>query len=251
MNEIEFDKYARRGAYHWQDYYGNLRRMNAATKARYDTVVDCLRKAGVGKGARLVDIGCGDGALSGVISMELGCQVAGVDPSDAAIRFATEEFDRRGLAGQFVRADGYRYPFPDGAFDAAVCSDVIEHVQDPAALLAEIRRLLKPGGVLVLSTPIRFTEQPQDPLHVQEWFAGEFVGLCRPFFGEPAGERHTHPAFWYEAYVLPGSGFGRLMRLLANALARIGRNPFLGTARAWRCYTTQTLVLHRQPEPSA
>ena len=251
MSEIEFDKYARKGAYHWRDYYGGLRRMNAGTKARYDIVVECLRAAGVRESTRLVDIGCGDGALCGVISKELGCKITGVDPSKTAIRFATEEFARRGLAGQFLSADGYHYPFPDGAFDAAVCSDVIEHVQDPNALLSEIRRLLRPGGVLVLTTPIRFTERPQDPLHVQEWFAGEFVALCRPFFGEPVVSRQTHPVFWYEAYVLPGSTFSRAVRLLANMLAKLGHNPFMKSAGPWRCYTTQTLVLRRQAEPSA
>jgi ubiquinone/menaquinone biosynthesis C-methylase UbiE len=200
---------------------------------------------------RLVDIGCGDGALCGVIAKELGCEVTGVDPSADAIRFAGEEFARRGLAGEFVRADGYRYPFPDAAFDAAVCSDVIEHVQEPRALLSEIRRLLRPGGALVLTTPIRFTEAPQDPLHVQEWFGSEFMALCRPVFGEPVARRRTHPVFWYEAYVLPGSTFSRLARLFANALARLGRNPFLGAARPWRCYTTQTLVLRRPPGSAA
>ena len=64
MSEIEFDKYARKGAYHWRDYYGGLLRMNAGVRARYDTVVDCLRRAGVTDSTRLVDIGCGDGARS-------------------------------------------------------------------------------------------------------------------------------------------------------------------------------------------
>ena len=54
MSEIEFDKYARKGAYHWRDYYGGLLRMNAGTKARYDTVVACLQDFGVGKPAHLV-----------------------------------------------------------------------------------------------------------------------------------------------------------------------------------------------------
>lgn len=251
MSEIEFDKYERKGAYHWRDYYGGLLRMNAGTKARYDTVVDCLRQAGVTDSTRLVDVGCGDGALCGVIAQDLGCRVTGVDPSAIAIRFADEEFARRGLSGEFVQAEGYRYPFPDGAFDTAVCSDVIEHVREPEALLAEIHRLLRPGGVLVLTTPIRFTEDPQDPMHVREWFGSEFAALCRPVFGEPVARRHTHPVFWYEAYVLPGSAFSRLARLLANALARLGRNPFLGTARPWRCYTTQTLVLRRPPGSAA
>lgn len=250
MSEIEFDKYARKGAYHWRDYYGGLLRMNAGTKARYDTVVECLGEAGVAAGMRVIDVGCGDGALAGVIRKAVGCTVTGVDPNATAIEAANGEFSRRGLSGNFLCAEGYRYPFADGFFDAAVCSDVIEHVREPKSLLTEIRRLLRPGGVLVISTPIRITERPLDRLHVQEWFEDEFIALCRPFFGAPIAVKRTHPVFWYEAYVLPGSWFSRSARLLVNALTKMCRNPFLDRSRPWRCYTTQTLVLRRDAAPA-
>ena len=251
MTEIEFQKYARKGAYHWDEYYGGLRRINAYTKARYDVVADCLRAAGVGRGARVLDVGCGDGALAGVLATRLGCEVSGVDTNRLAIDYAAVEFAERGHAGDFRLIEGYRNDHADDAFDAVVCSDVIEHVREPAAMLREIRRVLRPRGALVLTTPIRFTEAPLDPMHVREWFVDEFVEFCAEVFGAPDRLLKTHPVFWYEAYTRSTPIAGRLGRLTINALTKLGLNPFLRFADGWRCYTTQVLVLRKPADRGA
>ena len=251
MTEIEFEKYARKGAYHWDEYFGGLRRINAYTKARYDVVVQCLRDAGIGRGAHVLDVGCGDGALAGVLAVRLGCQLSGVDTSPLAIDYAAAKFAERGHVGDFRLIEGYRYDVEDGAFDAVVCSDVIEHVREPESILREICRVLRPAGVLVLTTPIRFTERPLDAMHVQEWFVDEFVDFCGEAFGAPERVLKTHPVFWYEAYARAGSIAGRLGRLTINALTMLGLNPFLRFAGGWRCYTTQVLVLRKPAAPEA
>ena len=248
MSELEFKKYARKGAYHWDEYFGGLRRTNAYTKARYDLVVDCLRRSRIGRGQRVLDVGCGDGALAGVVVERLNCAVTGVDTSRLAIDFARREFAERGYLGEFHLIDGYRYDFAAEPFDAVVCSDVIEHVQEPRTMLDEIRRVLRPGGVLVVTTPIRFTETPLDPMHVKEWFVGEFVAFCGEVFGEPVEVHATHPVFWHEAYTLERPVAGRLMRLGINILTKLGVNPFLRLAKGWRCFTTQSLVLRKPAE---
>ncbi len=245
MNEIEFQKYTQKGAYHWDEYFGGIRRMNAYTRARYDAVVECLRQSGMQSSQRVLDVGCGDGALSGLLTLRFGCQVTGLDASVLAIEYAKTKFSERGYRGDFRLIDGYRYDLDSESFDAAVCSDVIEHVRDPKAMLTEIHRVLKPAGVLVLTTPIRFTEKPLDPMHVREWFVEEFVSFCRQIFGEPEQVRITHPVIWYEAYTLNRPLAGRLARLGINTLAWLGLNPFLKLADGWRCYTTQLLVLRK------
>ena len=214
-NEIEFEKYARKGAYHWTYYFGGLRRLNAGTKARYDVVVDCLRDAGIGRAARVLDVGCGDGALA------------------------------RDFRGDFRLVSGYRYDFDNDSFDAVVCSDVIEHVAEPLTMLREIRRVLRPGGIAVLTTPIRFTEWPIDPMHVKEWFVDEFVEFCVGAFGAPERVLKTHPVFWYEAYTLDRPIAGRFGRLAINALTKLGFNPLRRLAKGWRCYTMQAVVLRK------
>ncbi len=245
---IEFDKYDRKGAYHWRDYHGGLLRMNAYTRARYDKIVDCLARLETANGARLLDYGCGDGALAGVLHGCFARPVFGVDVNPLAITLAEGEFGRRGYDGRFKVIEGYDTGFPDGHFDAAVCSDVIEHVTEPLALLREIYRVLRPGGHLVITTPIRFSEDPVDPMHVREWFTGEFVALCREVFGEPLSVERTHPVFWYEFLNINNKWLNRFARVGINLATRLGFNPFKQTSGLWRCYTTQTVVLRKGPD---
>jgi 2-polyprenyl-3-methyl-5-hydroxy-6-metoxy-1,4-benzoquinol methylase len=250
MAEIAFDKYQHRGAYHWADYDGGLLRMNAYTRARYDLVAGCLAGVGLPAEPRLLDMGCGDGALAGLLYRRFGGAITGADPDAKAIALAEEMFARRGYRAAFRQVAGTDTGLPDGNFDAVVCSDVIEHVPDPVALLREIHRVLKPGGHLVLTTPIRFSERPLDPNHVQEWFPQEFEALCRPVFDAPLAVCHSHPVFWYELITSGRPWVNRLARVTVNTLTRLGRNPFEQSDGAWRCYTTQMLLLAKAIDES-
>lgn len=97
---------------------------------------------------RLLDVGCGDGALSALVQGKV-AEVHGMEWSESAI----EKARARGV--QVRKCDLNRDPFPydDSWFDAVACLDVIEHVLEPRRLLHEIHRVLRPGGVLVLTTP--------------------------------------------------------------------------------------------------
>lgn len=245
MSEIEFEKYEKKGAYHWVDYSGGLMRMNAYTRARYDLVVDCLKDLALAPEARILDVGCGDGALSGLIRQKLGRSVTGVDVSSLAIDLARKVFAQRGLEGQFKCISGYATGEPENSYDAVVCSDVIEHVQEPLRMLSEILRILIPGGYLVITTPIRFSHRPIDPMHVQEWFTDEFIELCGKVFGPPIHVYETHPIFWYELVTINQPWVGRFARLLVNVATLLRRNPFRQKLGLWRCGTTQTVVLRK------
>jgi SAM-dependent methyltransferase len=98
------------------------------------------------KGGRLLEVGCGTGDLLAG-ARDLGWSVAGVDFDPAAVAVAR----RRGLDVAEGDLAGQRYA--DGSFDAVTMFHVIEHVPDPGALLAECRRVLAPGGRLVVVTP--------------------------------------------------------------------------------------------------
>ncbi len=99
----------------------------------------------------VLDVGCGGGVLSEEFA-RLGCRVTGIDPSLASLRAAQDHAREAGLVIRYVRADGERLPFGAGRFDAAICCDMLEHVDDFAAVLGETVRALKPGGLLFYDT---------------------------------------------------------------------------------------------------
>jgi len=104
------------------------------------------------RAGRVLDVGCGDGSLTLLVRGGR-CFVAGVDRDAARLRDAR----RKGVAVACADLDVTALPYSDGAFGAVACLDVVEHVLDPGRLLGEIARVLRPGGVLVLTTPnIRF-----------------------------------------------------------------------------------------------
>lgn len=107
---------------------------------------------GQGKGARVLDVGCGDGYGSAVILEDTDyAQFIGLDLSFDKLRTA-----RRGLrSSHMVMGDAEELPFSDAAMDVAFSLETLEHLLDPGSALEEIARVLRPGGVLFLSVPVR------------------------------------------------------------------------------------------------
>jgi SAM-dependent methyltransferase len=137
------------------------------------------------RGMRVLDFGCGSGYGSAEIA-EAAAHVTGVDVSDDAIEYASEHFARDNLAFRTIDPDA-PLPFADGSFDTVLSFQVIEHVPDAARYLSEIRRVLVPGGRLVLATPDRSTrlfpgQRPWNRWHLHEYAAAELDALLARFF---------------------------------------------------------------------
>ena len=98
--------------------------------------------------ARLLDVGCAGGELAALLATR-GWRVHGAEAEHALARAARA----RGVDAREVDLDRAPLPWSDGAFDAVVAAEVIEHVIDTDHLLAEIARVLRPGGALVITTP--------------------------------------------------------------------------------------------------
>jgi len=100
-------------------------------------------------GQRWLDAGCGTGSLARLLAEEKGCHVLGVDASPEMISncqpFPNTEYRRV--------PDLCETGLGDAAFDGVLCSSVIEYVASPPAALAEMRRLIKPNGLLLVSVP--------------------------------------------------------------------------------------------------
>jgi 2-polyprenyl-3-methyl-5-hydroxy-6-metoxy-1,4-benzoquinol methylase len=97
------------------------------------------------RGGRLLDVGCGSGQFLGRMC-DLGWEVAGVEPDPVAARVAARRFHV--TAGTLEQAR-----LPEGHFDVVTMSHVVEHLPDPVTTLRECRRILRPGGRLLLYTP--------------------------------------------------------------------------------------------------
>ena len=110
---------------------------------------ELARRVVVRAGERLLEIGCGEGANLHHLR-EAGAVRFGVDYSGARTAFA-----RRATDAHTATADATRLPFADGAFDVVLIRDVLHHIADVDGVLAEARRVLRPGGRLTLLEPNR------------------------------------------------------------------------------------------------
>jgi len=243
--EIIFDKYNKKGAYHWRQCSNSLLDTNAHVKARYKIVLKCLKKYAGHIPAQVLDVGCGDGALAGWICRS-GYGICGIDVDREGLALAKEKFAENNLNGKFFYVDNYAYPFNEDSFDAVVCADVIEHVQQPKKLLEEAHRVLKRGGHLVITTPIKVEGATLGSNHVQEWSVNEFTELCSKVFGAPVQRIISHPLFLYQLYTSKKRPIRAASRLAVNIFSILHINMFLKTACGnTNKYQMQTLVLRK------
>ena len=97
------------------------------------------------RGRQVLEVGCGAGVDLARFAKG-GAIVTGVDLTRSAIDLATANFTQQGLAGEFHVADGERLPFADDRFDLVYAHGVVQYTAHPEQLVAECRRVLKPGG---------------------------------------------------------------------------------------------------------
>lgn len=130
-------------------------------------------------GRRVLDAACGTGYGSAILGDAGASSVHGVDTFAAAILAAREQ-DRFGA--EFTLGDLRQLPFADDQFDLVVCFEAIEHVLEQQQVLAELRRVLAPGGILAMSTPIAGAISVHNHHHLRELSPIEFEALLRGTF---------------------------------------------------------------------
>jgi SAM-dependent methyltransferase len=138
-----------------------------------------------GPGRRVLDLGCRTGAVTQAFVP--GNEVVGADVDEAALVRAAE----RGIETVWTDIEE-PLPFLDDSFDVVVAGEILEHVRDPVGMLAEVRRVLRPGGTFVGSVPNAFRLQSRllfllgkppedDPTHLHMYSPSALRGLLSAF----------------------------------------------------------------------
>jgi tocopherol O-methyltransferase len=147
---------------------------HAAAAANMDRAL--VGRVGLRSGERVLDAGCGFGSSAARLAREVGAEVVGVDLVPSQIYYAHRLARRRGLSHllSFELANFTATPFTDGSFDVVWAVESVCHTPDKIGFLAEARRLLEPGGRLVVADLFR-TARPCEPAGeelLRRWHAG-------------------------------------------------------------------------------
>ncbi|ACT04451.1 methyltransferase domain-containing protein [Paenibacillus sp. JDR-2] len=134
------------------------------------------------KGLKVLDAACGAGYGSALLKRAGASEVTGIDIDAASARLAERDYGGEGI--RFEKGDVLKLPFEGESFDAVVSFETIEHVSEGAAWIRESARVLKPGGLFIVSTPNRsvtnpplyYEEQPFNEYHRFEYRTSELVG---------------------------------------------------------------------------
>jgi SAM-dependent methyltransferase len=158
-----------------------LFRIRLIADLQTNTIYRDLRPLLAGFSGRLLDVGCGNSPFRHLLDPAR-TEYQGIDVKEAA-SFGYGNPDT-------VYYDGHVIPFPDASFDALLCTEVLEHVAEPAELVAELHRVLKPGGFGVVTLPwsARFHYQPHD---YHRYTPSMLDRIFRPFAGRAISPRGT------------------------------------------------------------
>jgi O-antigen biosynthesis protein len=134
-------------------------------------------------GRRVLDVASGSGYGAALLAA-VSHHVWALDIDGPAVAHARNEFAAANLC--FIHADAGCLPFPAASMDLIVAFEVIEHLPDQERLVRELARVLKPGGVVLISTPDKAVysdaRQYVNPFHIREFYRDEFLALLRRQF---------------------------------------------------------------------
>lgn len=151
--------------------------------SRRDWIVEALRRHAPAAPGRALEVGPGSGIYLPVLA-RLFQEVVASDIEAAFLKHAASL--QHGLSNLQLALDNIcDSALPPASFDLILCTEVVEHIADSAAALRGMRRLLKPGGVLVLSTPQRYSPLEQA---ARIAFLPGVIGLVRRIYKEPVLE---------------------------------------------------------------
>ena len=180
---------------------------------------------------KCLDAACGSGYGSAFIAEKV-ASVSGLDVDPSAIEYAIKRYGGMNLS--FACADLQReLPFPDATFDGITSFETIEHLEKQREMIGEFHRVLKPGGILVMSSPDRNMSQKlglDNRFHVAERTKREFVELLSErftverLFGQ--GQGNPVASHWKSTHNLLRAGAHSIAPGLRSRIERALARPF-------------------------
>ncbi len=170
----EFDKYKIHGAYHWEaidnSFLNRFGKYSLPLMLRYGKILSRIE----GENKKVLEIGCGDGALVHLIA-EKDHQVTGFDLEEIAIELAREKVKgySYNVTPEFINEDFLEFDFKGNQYDYIVFADVIEHLRHPEPMIEKALDILKVNGYILFTTPAKREGSLWDQHHVKEYLAEE------------------------------------------------------------------------------
>jgi SAM-dependent methyltransferase len=178
------------------------------------------------RGKDVLDLACGVGYGSAFLA-ESAERVVGADADEKAIAYANARYAAPNV--EYVVSDAASLPLPPASFDVVCSFETIEHLPDREAYLAEVVRVVRDGGALVVSTPRvdRTTLHPDNPFHQVELSRDDFAALLRRYFQdvEMYGQRRLQTRRHRALQALDVLGLRRRLPLLRRASVIVGTAP--------------------------
>lgn len=206
----------------WDDKYVSLSGQDAGLQLVRD--VRHARIARVLQGlitspCRILEAGSGTGRIVNFLALTTGSLGTGVDFSMKGNVLAAQTAAVLGLPSTFVCADLVRLPFCDAAFDVVFSDSVVEHLPDPQAAIIEVSRVVRPGGLVVVTTPNRLRPDGWD---LYRWLARPAY-LQRSFTPWELGSLFRRAGLTVEGFFGETALLLRSFRLLFNRFRSISR----------------------------
>jgi SAM-dependent methyltransferase len=181
-------------------------------------------RLGVGRGERLLDLGCGGGRHA-FQAVRLGARVVALDAQATEVTQVRDTIGAMLDAGEVrtddeagvVQGDALHLPFADASFDRVIASEVLEHIPEDGSAMAELSRVLRPGGTMAVTVPRFGPEAVNWALsndyhdvpggHVRIYRRSTLVERLRGAGLRPVGSHHAHalhsPYWWLRCWVGP------------------------------------------------
>ena len=167
------------------------------------------------KDKRVLDIACGSGYGAAMLVESGAKEVVGGDIDDEVIRAAKDRYKNSNL--NFEKVNAEELFFNDEYFDVVVSFETIEHIKDYKKYLSEIKRVLRPGGLLIISTPNRKITHRlgiNNPYHIKEFILNELREELEGYF--------TEIELYGQRAMVDMNGRVRYIKIFYNVLLKIG-----------------------------